>query len=165
MRNLNTAFLVLTCIIMIFSCSQDKKEQDGALYNYTPDDQQLHDTIVSLDSIFFSAYNTCAINLEKYASFYDDSLEFYHDKGGFMNSKQDVVESTKKFVCGKVTRELVKGSIEVYPIKDYGAIEMGLHRFHNNTEKETTPSEPGKFVIIWQHKNNEWKIKRVVSLH
>lgn len=165
MRKFSTTLFVLTCTIMILSCSQDKKEHGDALYNYTPDDQQLHDTIVSLDSIFFSAYNTCDVNLDKYASFYDDSLEFYHDKGGFMNAKQDVVESTKKFVCGKVTRELVKGSIEVYPIKDYGAIEMGLHKFHNNTEKETTPSEPGKFIIIWQHKNNEWKIKRVVSLH
>ena len=58
-----------------------------------------------------------------------------------------------------------KGSIEVYAISNYGAVEMGLHKFHNNTQKENTPSETGKFVLIWQHKDNQWKIKRVISLH
>ena len=131
--------------------------------NYTPDSQELYDTIVHLDSIFFEAYNTC--NLDKQAEFYSDSIEFYHDKGGLMTSKQDIIDATKRNICGKVTRELVNGSIEVYPIKDFGAVEMGLHKFHNNTEKEDKPSNAGKFIIIWQFKNNEWKIKRVISLH
>ena len=66
---------------------------------------------------------------------------------------------------GKVFRELKKGSIEVYPIANYGAIEIGFHRFHNNTEKETKPGRFGKFIVIWQHADKEWKITRVVSLH
>ncbi len=82
-----------------------------------------------------------------------------------MTSKQDIIDATKKNICGKVTRELVKGSIEVYPINGYGAVEMGLHKFHNIREKENAPSNAGKFIIIWQNKNNEWKIKRVISLH
>lgn len=82
-----------------------------------------------------------------------------------MNNKQEIIEATKKNVCGKVTRELVKGSIEVYPIKNYGAIEMGLHKFHNNTDASSANSRAGKFIIIWQHKNNQWKITKVVSLH
>jgi hypothetical protein len=49
-----------------------------------------------------------------------------------MTSKKDIINATKKNICGKVTRELVKGSIEVYPVKDFGAIEIGLHKFHNN---------------------------------
>jgi hypothetical protein len=36
--------------------------------NYKPDDPVLYDTIAKLDSIFFSAYNTCLVNLDKYAS-------------------------------------------------------------------------------------------------
>ncbi len=167
-RIIVSTLIILT--ILVGACSEPNTTKTenkitAGTYTYVPDDQQLHDTIVYLDSIFFAAYNTCDVNLEKYASFYDDSVEFYHDKGGFSNSKADIVEGTKKNVCGKVTRELVKGSIEVYPIKGYGAVEMGLHKFHNNTEKETTPSRAGKFVIIWQHKNNEWKIKKVISLH
>ena len=123
----------------------------------------MYNTIVNLDSIFFDAYNNCSIDVQ--SAFYSDSIEFYHDQGGLTTSKQDILDATKKNICGKVTRELVKGSIEVYPIKGYGAVEMGSHKFHNNTEKENTPSKIGKFVIIWQHKNNLWKITRVISLH
>ena len=116
-----------------------------------------------MDSVFFEAYNTC--NLDKQATIYSDSIEFYHDKGGLMTSKQDILDGTEKNICGKVTRELVKGSIEVYPINGYGAVEMGLHKFHNNTEKDGAQSNAGKFVIIWQNKNDDWKITRVISLH
>jgi hypothetical protein len=35
-------------------------------------------------------------------------------------SKQEILDATKQNICGKVTRELVKGSVEVYSIKDYG---------------------------------------------
>ena len=49
-----------------------------------------------------------------------------------MTSKQDLIAATKKYICGKVTRELVKGCIELYPITDFGTIEIGLHKFHNN---------------------------------
>jgi hypothetical protein len=52
-----------------------------------------------------------------------------------------------------------KGSIEVYPIKDYGAVEIGLHKF-NNQEPAGTPSKASKFIIMWQHKNAEWHITR-----
>lgn len=70
----------------------------------------------------------------------------------------------KKHVCGKVKRELVKGSIEVYPINNYGAVEIGLHKFHNIEEQNTIP-KIGRFTIIWKKENNEWKITKVISLH
>ena len=158
-----SSLLVIT--IVISACSSVKSSSAGNGYKYKPDDQKLHDTIVYLDSVFFEAYNTCNVNLEKYGSFYSDSIEFYHDKGGMMNSKQELIDATRKNICGKVTRELVKGSIEVYPIKDYGAVEIGLHKFHNNQDKSGAPSRAGRFTIIWQHKNNDWKIARVISLH
>ena len=166
MRNLRlTILLFLPILVIALACSTTKNNINEQSYDYKPDDQKLYDTIVYLDSVFFDAYNTCNVNLEKYGAFFSDSIEFYHDKGGLMTSKQDIIDATKRNVCSKVTRELVKGSIEVYPINNYGAIEIGLHKFHNNTEKERTPSKAGRFIIIWQHKNNEWKITRVISLH
>ena len=166
MKTLSIFAIVFLCAVVFFiSCKEEKTKPAEPAYSYKPDDQQLHDTIVYLDSVFFEAYNTCNLHLDQYAAFYSDSIEFYHDKGGVMTSKKDIVASTEKYVCGKVTRELIKGSIEVFPIKDYGAVEMGLHRFHNNQEKDTTPARVGRFTIIWQHKNNEWKITRVISLH
>lgn len=132
--------------------------------NYQPDDKKLYQTIVKLDSAFFEAYNTCGKNLENYAAFYSDNIEFYHDQGGIMTSKKDIVEATKKNICGKVTRELDKNSIEVYPIKDFGAIEFGLHRFHN-IDDPNAASKFARFIIIWHLQGEQWKISRVVSLH
>jgi uncharacterized protein DUF4440 len=150
--------------IIFFSGCISSKNKTSA-YTYKPDDQKLYDTILHLDSLFFHYYNTCDVNLDKYAAFYSDSIEFYHDYGGLNTSKTEIVDATKRNICGKVTRELVKGSIEVYPIKNYGAIEMGLHQFHNNQEKEPAVPRISRFIVIWKYKSGEWKIARVVSLH
>ena len=159
----NHSLCIFTILIFISACSTTKNIVSD-YSNYKPDDQKLYDTIVHLDSLFFEAYNTCDLNLEKYASFYSDNIEFYYDQGGLSTSKKDIVDGTKRNICGKVTRELVKGSIEVYPVKNFGAIEIGFHKFHNKEEENSTP-KIGRFVIIWQNINNEWKITRVVSLH
>lgn len=124
--------------------------------------KDLYREIVHMDSVYFNAYNTC--DMETQDSIYSDNIEFYHDKGGLMTSKKDILEAIQKNICGKVTRELVKGSIEVYPINGFGAVEMGYHKFHNNQEKNQVPHK-SRFIIIWQNKNNEWKISRVISLH
>ncbi len=165
MRSLLQFILTLTVVHLFNTNSLAQNSYGGPLSGYQPDDQKLYNTILHMDSVFFAAYNTCEVHLQEYANVYSDSIEFYHDKGGIMTSKNDIVDATKRNICGKVTRELVAGSVEVYPIKDYGAIEIGFHKFHNNQEKEVTISHPGRFVIIWQYKNSEWKIRRVVSLH
>ncbi len=166
MKNRNSISLTsIAIIIALISCNSSKESTFQLTKNYHPVDQQLYDTIVKLDSLFFAAYNTCSVNIDKYASFYADSLEFYHDQGGFSNSKEYTVDATKKNICGKVTRELVNGSIEVYPIKDFGAIEMGLHMFHNNQEPPPKHPKIGRFTLIWHHTENGWKISRVISLH
>ena len=164
--NLKSTFLsIVTFITLVTSCTTSKHTAYRLAKNYKPDNRQLYDTIVRLDQIFFEAYNTCNLNLDKYGSFFSENIEFYHDNGGIMTSKKDLIAATQKNICGKVTRELVKGSIEVYPIKDFGAIEIGLHKFHNNQEPVGTASKIGRFLIIWENLNNDWKIKRVVSLH
>ena len=164
MKSIKT-FLFPSFIIVLFlsACSSKQISTREKEYTYTPDDQELYDEIIGMDSTFFHAYNNCDMN--KQAAIYGDSLEFYHDKGGLMTSKQEILDATKRNICGKVTRELVKGSIEVYPIKDYGAVEIGLHKFHNNQEPTGTPSKVSKFIIMWQHKNTEWHIAKVISLH
>ena len=157
--------IVIICPILFFvlSCSTTKNSKADLPEPYQPDDKKLYDTIVYLDSILFEGYNTCKLHVfEKYFS---DSLEFYHDKGGLTTSKSELLQSLKNNICGKVTRELIKGSIEVYPIPNYGAVQIGNHRFRNNQEPPGTPSSIGKFVHTWQFKNGEWKITRVISLH
>ena len=120
-------------------------------------------TLADKDSSLFSIVYSC--KPEQVKTLLTDDLEFYHDKGGLSTSKKDVVDKTQKNVCGKVTRELVPGSIEVYPIAGYGAIEIGFHKFHNNQEPAGAPSHPGRFVFVWHRTDAGWKITRVISLH
>lgn len=130
---------------------------------YVPADRVLHDSIARMDSIFFEAYNQC--RMETLASMVSEDLEFYHDRGGIMTSKTALVESTRNNICGKVTRELLPGSIEVYPVPNYGAVQFGAHRFFNNREPQLGWSRYAKFVTIWKWENKRWVISRVISLH
>jgi hypothetical protein len=156
--------LSLFALCIISACSGSRKTSADT-YQYTIDDRELYDTIVKLDSLLFHYYNTCDVNFEKHAAFYSDSIEFYHDKGGLSTNKADVIGGIKKYVCGKVTRELIRGSIEVYPIPNFGAIEMGLHQFRNNQEPDAKP-HASRFMIVWQYiKEKGFIIRKVISLH
>ncbi len=147
--------------IYILSCSSVKNTTTNQLPSYSPESKALHDSIAYMDSVFFEAYNNC--RLDKYEGLISDDVEFYHDRGGLMTSKKDLVQATKNNICGKVARELLAGSIEVYPIPNYGAVQMGFHRFHNLREKST--SRFAKFVHTWHKENGQWKLARVISLH
>lgn len=162
MKKIIVSFALL---LLLASCSSSKSNDYQLTKNYTPDNPELYKTIVKLDSVFFDAYNHCDTKFETYADFYADDIEFYHDQGGLSNSKKDILEGTKKFICGKVTRTLIPGSIEVYPIKGYGAIEIGLHSFSNNTNPPDEPKKVSRFTIFWKQVNGTWKIAKVVSLH
>lgn len=59
-------------------------------------------------------------------------------------------------------RELVKSSLEVYPIKNYGAIEVGVHIFYH-IENGRQIQGKFKFTHVWKNENGEWKISRVIS--
>ena len=157
--NLSFPFLLLIVALVMGSYGPKNTINQGK--NLEP--ETLYETIKNRDSVFFSAYNRC--DLETQAAMLSDSVEFYHDQGGLSTSKQDILEKTKENICGKVTRELVEGSLEVYPIKDYGAVEIGMHKFHNNQEASGTPSHASKFIVIWQQQDDNWQMARVISLH
>jgi Domain of unknown function (DUF4440) len=127
----------------------------------TPEPDPLFQTIRSLDAQLFDAYNHC--DLEKFSSFLADDLEFYHDKTGFSPGRGALVEAVKNNICGKVTRELIPGTLEVYPIANYGAVEIGVHRFHHPGHETTESVGEAKFIQLWQNKDGVWKLTRVVS--
>ena len=122
---------------------------------------ELDKAIASLDAALFDSYNRC--DLEKFSSFFVDDVEFYHDQGGVTLGKQKLTESVKNNICGKTTRELVPGTLQVYYMKGYGAVEMGVHRFHHPGHEDTEGVGEGKFIHLWQYKDGAWKITRVIS--
>lgn len=162
MKKIKIVLVVLLGILTV-SCSSSENALIEYTKNYKPANPDLYKTIISQDSIFFNAYNTC--DMKKQSEYYADNIEFFHDQGGLMTSKKDLLEATEKNICGKVTRILVENSIEVYAINGYGAVETGLHKFKNKEQNNNEPSVPSKFIIIWHKKESGWEIAKVISLH
>ena len=127
----------------------------------TVGNQELYQEIAKQDSLLFNAFNTRDIDLFK--TMFTEDLEFYHDKGG-LTGYEHTIDFLKTTAQGnnQLKRELVKGSLEVYPIPGYGAMEIGMQRFcHLDNGKQSCGTF--QFVHIWQKKDYQWKITRVIS--
>ena len=122
---------------------------------------ELDKAITALDAALFDSYNKC--DLEKFASFFVEDVEFYHDQGGLTLGRAALTDSVKKNICGKTTRELVPGTLQVFYMKGYGAIETGVHRFHHPGHEDTEGVGEGRFIHLWQCKDGVWRITRVMS--
>ena len=123
----------------------------------------LFDTISVLDTAVFDSFNDCSSpgQLEKHASYFAPGVEFYHDTGGVTWTRQEMIANTEKYVCGKFRRELVSGSLKVFPLQDFGAIEQGIHRF---CQFKTGDCEGmADFLIVWRNQGDTWQITRVLS--
>lgn len=148
-----TIAAILIAFAFVLSCSGTKK--------VTTVSKELYAEIAHMDSVLFNAFN--GRDLETLKKIFSPDLEFYHDLGGLTNYDQNIANSKILFDRNNgLHRTLVPGSLEVHPIKDYGAIQIGRHRFcHPENGKEDCGTF--KFVHIWQKKNNEWKLTRVIS--
>jgi ketosteroid isomerase-like protein len=120
----------------------------------------LFKTIQSLDTQLFDAYNHC--DLTTLGAMMSDDLEFYHDQTGLSVGKVPFIAAIKQNICGKVERTIVPGSMEVYPLKGYGAVQIGVHHFHQQGHPEDRGGD-ARFVTLWQNKDGAWKVTRVIS--
>lgn len=151
-------FFCLSLLFVPAAFGQKNAEEKKA---YVPVSRALHDSIARMDSLLFNAFNKR--DIETLKNIFAAGLEFYHDKGGLTNYNQ-VIENTKKLFeqNNGLKRTLIPGSLEVYPINEYGAIQTGMHRF---CHKENGKDDCGtfKFVHIWQRGKDGWKLTRVIS--
>ncbi|WP_232823469.1 nuclear transport factor 2 family protein [Dyella sp. C9] len=151
----NALHIRLTCLLSaLFAVGMVRAETPAPL----PTGDALVQTISALDTKVFDAYNTC--DLKTFGDYFSEDVEFYHDNAGLMTSRDAVVDATRRNICHKVRRELV-GKLEVFPIKDYGAMEVGTHRFCQ-IETGKCVGE-GRFLNIWRYKDGQWQMTRVVS--
>ncbi len=128
-----------------------------------PVSPELYATIAGLDSTMFAAFNRH--DLAQLQTFFAEDLEFYHDKGGLTNYQQSMDGFRRLFEQNKTTglnRQLVPGTLEVYPIKGYGAVETYQHRF---CHVENGRDDCGTFknTMVWRLKDGQWKVTRVIS--
>jgi hypothetical protein len=162
MKNSNyvtLSFFSLITIFFIFSGFTDPKKQQDY---YVPKSKELFDTIVHMDSLLFYAANTG--NLAVMKTFFTEDLEFFHDANGLAGYEKTMENFQNVFKNNKNTRRvLVEGSMEVYPMKDYGAIQTGLHKFCQLDNGVLKDCGTFKFLHIWKRTSTGWKISRVVS--
>jgi hypothetical protein len=151
---------VLVVLTQLAACASPPQTQTAqSLATYGP----LFNTISALDADAFETFNTCAKpgQLQKHAAYFSPDVEFYHDTGGVTWNRQEMLANTEKYVCGNFRRELVPGSLRVYPIKDFGAIAQGTHRFCQF--KSGTCDGAADFLIVWRNRSGTWDITRVLS--
>lgn len=141
----------------------DSVAQRDSATTYTPVSLALYNEIRHEDSVMFNAFN--AQNLEALQATFSDTLEFYHDKGGVTGFAQTMLNFKDLFERNKTTglrRVLVPGSLQVYPIAGYGAIETGEHQFCH-IENGKNDCGTFKFLHIWKQENGQWKVTRAIS--
>ena len=135
--------------------------ESAAAAERTP--EQLTQVIDALDAAVFGSFNTCAdpAQLAKHAAYFDEAVEFYHDNGGVTWTRDEMIERTRANVCGNYRRERVPGTLAVFPIKGFGAIAQGTHRFC--ALSSGTCEGEADFVMVWRERDGQWQVTRVLS--
>ena len=154
---MNRSLLAFSLLLAVAICTFGQ----SPIPSPTAESRELFETIATMDSKLFDAFN--AHKIDDLMAMFTDDLEFYQDNDGLKNYWQSKDDFKKLFAnVSDIQRELVKGSLEVYPIKDYGAIEIGSHRF---CHKEDGKDDCGtfKFAMVWRKNGDSWKISRVIS--
>ena len=123
----------------------------------------LTSTIAALDSALFSAFN--AHDADRLGSFFTSDLEFYHDKSGLAGYDSTMANFRGFFARNPDTglrRELVPGTLEVYPLGEHGLLEVCQHRFcHTENGKEDCGTF--KNIMVWRKESTGYKVSRVIS--
>ncbi len=152
MKTLNkliTTVLLITASIFTVNCAS--AQTSGPLFN----------EIAQQDSLQFDAFNSR--NLDKLMNYFDSTLELYQDNTGVRNFDQTKQAFGNLFKMSyTLNRKLIPGTMEVYPIKDYGAIETGQHTF-SHVENGQLQSFTYKFIQIWQKKDGVWRVTREIT--
>jgi hypothetical protein len=126
-------------------------------------DAPVYKEIMRQDSILFTAFNLR--DFATFQSMFSPDLEFYQDRTGFTGYAWNMENFKKHFVDSALftRRELVEGSLEVYPLAGYGAVEIGVHRFYGLSGGQEKLEATAKFVALWQQKGDRWQITREIS--
>jgi len=130
--------------------------------------RQLFDELTVMDrELFDTIFNKC--DVERLGELVTNDFEFYHDKGGqvaksgkeFVDSIRGMCDRQSKGEDYRARRVLVRNSLVVYPLNNYGAVQMGVHRFYPLIKGK--PREIAKFTHLWKKENGQWRIARVIS--
>ncbi len=136
-----------------------------------PDQPLLAETIAARDTTLFAVmFDQC--DPAALADMVTEDLEFYHDRGGLMATRAAFVEDYRHGCEARLApdafrsrRELVAGTMRVYAIPGYGAVEEGSHVFY---ERQGDGPEKlvgrARFSVLWKLDDGVWRLSRAFSI-
>ena len=129
---------------------------------------EMYEKLAKMDRALFGAFN--AGNANQFKTFFTEDAEFYHEQGGLTRSRQSIVESLERKFRSEnangetMRRALAEGSLKVYPLERYGAIQTGTHRFYQTANgRESGPRTIAKFIHVWKNTGGRWELSRILS--
>lgn len=119
--------------------------------------------------LFAAAFEAC--DADKAAAMTTDDMEFFHDKDGKSASSREDFRHSVANLCSsareggwQLRRELVESSLQVFPLHDERALEIGDHRFYergkDGVERWTGQA---RFIQVWRRVDGNWLAERVIS--
>nr|WP_294903623.1 nuclear transport factor 2 family protein [uncultured Lacibacter sp.] len=154
MRTLRFITALLLAIVVFGAAHAQKANQKHQ-------DKELFSFVLKLDSSWFSHFNK---DIDKFSSYVDSSLEFYHDRSGLTFYADNIAAFNRmKSATPDLTRELLPETMEVYVIPNYGIVQIAQHRF---CHKENGKMDCGvfKFIHTWKKTDKGWKVTRIISV-
>jgi ketosteroid isomerase-like protein len=149
-------------ILLVASATLSAQDAQQAAAKKKATSGELFETIARMDAAVFDAFN--AHDVARLMAMLTDDLEFYDDGGGGPKGAAQVKEDFGKMFTRvpDLHRELLPGTLEVYPLTGYGAIAVGEHRF---CHEENGKADCGitKFSMVWRQVGDTWKLSRVLS--
>lgn len=123
----------------------------------------LFDEVSACDARLFDAYNRRDIKV--LMSLFTRDMEFYDDRSGLTHYAENERNFRKALTePARHRRELVAGTMRVFPLGKFGALETGIHKFY-----VTEPGQPEKldataqFTLVWQRRDGKWQVSRALS--
>jgi ketosteroid isomerase-like protein len=174
MRGIVLTALTAAASLMAMGSAPAQQVRGAPEFRLTPgavQSQALTDAIAKADLELFDVF-FIQCDADKVATLVTEDMEFFHDKSGF-NAKSgaefaaQLRDGCQKQAAGtnfRARRELVDGSVQVYPLNNYGALSMGTHRFYARIPgKPDTLTETAKFITVWRKDGDKWLMARAIS--
>ncbi len=121
----------------------------------------LFDSLSVADSLLFDAFFV-RCDAEATIAMYTSDAEFYHDRTGLKVGS--VAMDAFRNNCPRdqgVRRVIVPGSVRVFGITEYGAVQLGRHRF---VRSDGQPATEAKFIQLWQRTPAGWRATKTISI-
>lgn len=170
----SSAPLLVTALSMALAASAALAESPPSKHPVRPGPLATPELIAAITAadhaLFEAGFVTC--DIAALGELIAEDFEFYHDKAGkiasdgkqFLDGARAGCERQKAGTDIKARRELVEGTMVVYPVANFGAIQQGSHRFWGlEPGKPEVLRETAHFFHLWKEVDGKWKLTRVFS--